>query len=698
MKNIFTLLILCICNSFLIAQIYVDIDAIGNNDGTSWENAYTNLRNAINNAEPGVQIWVAEGTYTPADANGDRTYTFFMKNGFQVYGGFQGNETSINQRDWLAHPTILSGDLNGDDNENIDFSESTRSENSYSVVTIKGEDGIILNGFIIEGGNSNDFNAGTEGLTGAGIYMENPYYNFVINDIHIANCIIRKNTASNSAAATVLRGSNNLCSIDAHFYNCTIENNSSPTGTVNSSYTVSGTPMALGSFTEIYFVNCLINNNEGQNYGNSFYLSSPEFSGSQLKFYNSTVVDNIGGNGLILADEGLQGSIRVDAYNSIIWNNGNKVVEIVNQNPIVTINHSATNGIYDVVPTEINHLIPSDPMFSDATNGDYSLSNCSSLIDEGNDDYNLNGFTFYTNDLDLAENTRISGLGLDLGAYELQFPNATSISEILCDGDSYDFYGNILTEAGSYGEYETDGNGCVINFHSLILTDGGTLTGTLNAENTNICEGEEIILTSSGGDVYSWSTGENTSSIVVNPSSTSIYTVTITNALGCAKELEIEIIVNALPEPIIIQTDNELSTGIYDSYQWYDELGNAISNATNSSFSPSTSGNYYVLVTNIDGCQGISDLFNFLHTSNNNIESQNFNIYPNPANNIIYIESLWEENTQLQISNTQGQLIKQIEINNTNRCELDVQTFNSGIYLLQFTTDKKTYTHKIIIQ
>ena len=72
-----------------VGRIYVDLTAVGANNGTTWANAYTDLQNALAAAVSGDTIMVAAGTYNPDLAGpGNRTLSFGMKTGVVVLGGF----------------------------------------------------------------------------------------------------------------------------------------------------------------------------------------------------------------------------------------------------------------------------------------------------------------------------------------------------------------------------------------------------------------------------------------------------------------------------------------------------------------------------------------------------------------------------------------------------------------------------------
>lgn len=122
--------------SYLNASIiYVDDDAAGLNNGTSWANAYTSFQSALDVAVSGDEIWIAAGTYKPSFdygvGGGIRDYHFRMINGVTIYGGFAGTESAVSERTDFsrggANETIFSGDVNGDDGANF----TNRTDNNY---------------------------------------------------------------------------------------------------------------------------------------------------------------------------------------------------------------------------------------------------------------------------------------------------------------------------------------------------------------------------------------------------------------------------------------------------------------------------------------------------------------------------------------------------------------------------------------
>ncbi len=137
-----------------IPAIYVKHDAAGVNDGSSWNDAYTDLQSALAVAASGSHIWVAAGTYRPTTGT-DRSATFSLPAGVSLYGGFAGTEISLDQRERDANETILSGGIG---------TEGDLSDNSFHVVTTLNTDAAtLLDGVTITAGN-----AGSSG--GGGLY------------------------------------------------------------------------------------------------------------------------------------------------------------------------------------------------------------------------------------------------------------------------------------------------------------------------------------------------------------------------------------------------------------------------------------------------------------------------------------------------------------------------------------------------
>lgn len=160
--------------------IYVDDDAAGANDGSSWNDAFVYLQDALASASPslpsrrraygvaesnGVEIRVAQGTYTPhqftVDGNVPRVppeAAFGLRSGMSLRGGYAGvGMPDPNERNVEIYRTILSGDLNGDDVEvqqPHDLpGEPTRRENSRCIIRCYDAYGtpVVLDGVLVTG-------------------------------------------------------------------------------------------------------------------------------------------------------------------------------------------------------------------------------------------------------------------------------------------------------------------------------------------------------------------------------------------------------------------------------------------------------------------------------------------------------------------------------------------------------------------
>ena len=66
--------------------VFVDHDAPGLNNGSSWQDAYRTLSSALAVAISGDEIRVAEGVYTPAAPAGSRAATFQLISGVTING------------------------------------------------------------------------------------------------------------------------------------------------------------------------------------------------------------------------------------------------------------------------------------------------------------------------------------------------------------------------------------------------------------------------------------------------------------------------------------------------------------------------------------------------------------------------------------------------------------------------------------
>jgi hypothetical protein len=142
-----------------------------------------------------------------------------------------------------------------------------------------------------------------------------------------------------------------------------------------------------------------------------------------------------------------------------------------------------------------------------------------------------------------------------------------------------------------------------------------------------------------------WSNGAITEDIT--GLATGNYTVTVTDNAGCERQKTVSI--NELPafDVVVTVAGNTLTADNGTNWQWYLD-GVLIEGATSSTYEATTSGDYYVVATDINNCSATSESVS-LTVAINNIFINALKIYPNPANDELFIQSPLTTSTMILI-------------------------------------------------
>jgi parallel beta-helix repeat protein len=448
--------------------IYVDDDAVGANDGASWEDAYVYLQDALvdaNSTEKPVEIRVAQGIYKPHQSQLPiaeffwRSMSFELINGVVLKGGYSGViESDPNTRDIGLYKTILSGDLYGDDVEVADpcdlLYEPTRAENSFHVVMASNiNKTAILDGLTITGGNAD----GPETFNfcfGGGMYNQN-------SSPILINCTFNGNT-STSYGGGVFNSSN--CS--PILINCIFNGNASKYGGIGgmcnffeSSPTLTnctfsrnfGSGMVNFSNSSPTLTNCTFSRNFGSgmvNFSNSSpTLTNCTFSENSAELGGGGGMNNWGKSSPILTNCTFRGNIawsgggmenNMDSspiltnciFRSNVAKSGGGMDNYENSSPILT-NCTFNQNSAENYGGGMDNLIDSNPIltnciFSNNTAGDDGGGICNFASSPV-----LINCTFAQNS---AENGNAIGSGIVYDYYRIDPNNMRLINCILWDG------------------------------------------------------------------------------------------------------------------------------------------------------------------------------------------------------------------------------------------------------------------------
>ena len=447
------------------------------------------LQAAIDAASAGTELKVQAGTYVG---------NFTMKEGVNVSGGWNAGFTA--QTDYA---TILDANASGRVvNQAAAFSTLTVWSNltiQNGKFTSEQTDKAGAGVYLYDKGQvkhcliqNNLFDAESGEASGGGVY-ENGYTTSVLVD----DCIIRGNTASHGGGVRicgVIQNSiieNNTTTLNAcggvqlHYggamYNCIVRNN---TGKDTGGVRLTGTKACT-------LANCLIvGNNANGTIGGVSLESGVHY------VYNNTIVSNKQVSSSNTNRCGVRLNVNSDLIfaNNIVWGNkANNVVQADQMEIHATYasDRAATYFLNNAVAhasvgTNTTVLTSTDPGFTDAANGNYTLLETSDLVDAGNNTY-AQGIK------DLAGNARISGDNIDMGCYEYQYPilvdNYVHSDEDLQEAiDATPAGTTVYVQAGTY-------------YGNFTMKDGVNVSGGWNEDFTSQTDYSTILDANNSGRV-----------------------------------------------------------------------------------------------------------------------------------------------------------------------------------------------------
>ncbi|GHV72478.1 hypothetical protein FACS1894201_01850 [Bacteroidia bacterium] len=387
--------------------VYVTETGAGIGDGSSWTDAYAGLANPLFAAKTNTaiqQIWVAKGSYNPQykaaaidNFSTPTTYSdkaFVLVNNVKIYGGFEGNEALITDRD-LTNPAYVTS-----------LGSNITNYNIYHIVISAGDVGsALLDGFTIAGGYAD----------GSG--------NITVNSQHIyQNVGSGMYNANSSPTLTNVTISGNSADEGGGMYNNYLSSPTLTNVTISGNYAYQNGGGMYNANSSPTLTNVTIS-------GNYAYYGG----GGMYNAYSSPTLTNvtISGNYAYYGGGGMYNAYSSPALtNSILWGNiassGNNVYDV---SSAPTYAYSVVEGQTLAGTGNLDGTLPAnDPLFVTwiypgwmaTPDGDYSLQLNSPAIGAGDTVAykTIRSIANFTGEKDVAGDDRLQLYLIDMGAYE----------------------------------------------------------------------------------------------------------------------------------------------------------------------------------------------------------------------------------------------------------------------------------------
>ncbi|MFK7946029.1 MAG: T9SS type A sorting domain-containing protein, partial [Saprospiraceae bacterium] len=258
--------------------------------------------------------------------------------------------------------------------------------------------------------------------------------------------------------------------------------------------------------------------------------------------------------------------------------------------------------------------------------------------------------------------------------------------------------------------------GCSTTDSVLVIVENNPIITISSA--VDICEGESVPLSATGGVNYLWtpSSSLNNDTIpnpIATPSMTTTYQVQVSSPIGCTSFGAVTITVNDTITPYIVQTNDSILTAFPNNgtgYTWFyaDTFFNAgsgflIYNVGTNPVNIDSAGYYRVRVTDINGCTYESEtVFMDVVPTEQPLSLQNLTLMPNPTRNYVDIrfDNIKSQPVEIVLYNKTGQRVYQqmTNIGVGNHTErLDLGNLPAGVYMVRIAGEDFILNRQLLI-
>ena len=255
----------------------------------------------------------------------------------------------------------------------------------------------------------------------------------------------------------------------------------------------------------------------------------------------------------------------------------------------------------------------------------------------------------------------------------------------------------------------------VIGYNNSLCSDTDFVTVTVNplpvitasSSPQTICAGSTAQISATGGDIYSWSTGDTTATVAVTPTVTTSYTVTGTNTFTACNNIDtVTVIVNPLPTVTLALGSTQvcLADGA-GTLSGGSPAGGSYSGpgVSGGNFTPATAGlgthTITYTFTDVNGCTNIATQNIVVDACVGITEASaiGMTLMPNPATTQINL--IWTvELTSIEIMDAQGRLVITKAVNNTNSLIVDLTELPAGVYSVRYNNNNTVAAQQTFVK